>query len=314
MKCLVTGGAGFIGSHIVEALLERNASVRVIDNLSTGDRGNLSSVSQDVEFVDGDIRCPETLAAVMSGMDYVFHQAALPSVARSVADPVKTHTVNATGTLNVLVAARDAGVRRVIYAGSSSAYGNTKILPKVETMSAQPLSPYAIAKHVGGQYCKVFHQLYDLETVALRYFNVFGPRQSPGSPYAGVIPIFMEHLVAGTSPIINGDGNQSRDFTYVANVVYANLLASEAPEASGELFNVGCGERASINQLFHHLRTIMGVSIRPSYSEPRAGDVRDSQADISKAQRILGYEPKVDLIDGLRATVRWFSSHVVDAS
>jgi len=306
MNCLVTGGAGFIGSHIIDGLLEYGASIRVLDNLSTGSIDNISHILNDIEFIEGDIRDVVLLTKAMQNIDYVFHQAALPSISRSIKAPVETHNVNATGSLQVLIAARDANVKRVIYAGSSSVYGNTEILPKVESMYCQPISPYALTKYIGEQYCKIFSNLYGLETVVLRYFNIFGPRQNPFSTYAGVIPTFIRCLMEGKSPKIYGDGLQSRDFTYVANAVHANLLAMKAQILTCETFNIACGERITIKELFDKLNAIFGVNVKPDYYDSRPGEVRHSFADISKARELLGYEPKVALFKGLEQTVKYF--------
>ncbi len=306
MKVVVTGGAGFIGSHLVEALLGRGDQVVVLDDFSTGRRENLEPFGDRIELVEGSITDPTACARAMLGADYVLHQAALGSVPRSVADPVTTHEVNLTGTLNVLVAARDAGVRRVVYAASSSAYGDTPVLPKHEGMAPLPRSPYAVTKLAGEEYCRAFFASYGLETVALRYFNVFGARQDPNSRYAAVIPLFFAAALEGRSPEIFGDGEQTRDFTHVHNVVRANLLALEAPAAAlGEVFNVGCGSRISINQLWRGTRDIVGAAVEPVYLEPRAGDVRDSLASLDRAHALLGYEPEVGLEEGLRRTAEW---------
>jgi nucleoside-diphosphate-sugar epimerase len=304
---LVTGGAGFIGSHLVEELIHRGEQVRVVDDLVTGKRQNLAHIA-DVEFIEGDLSDLDVARRVMSGVEYVLHQAAIPSVPRSVLDPVASHRANVDATLNVLVAARDARVRRVVYAGSSSAYGNTPALPKVETMVPSPLSPYALQKLVGEHYCQMFTRLYGLETVTTRYFNVFGPRQDPASPYSGVISLFISALCDGRRPTIYGDGEHTRDFTFVANVVDGVLRACRSQAANGEVVNVATGGRISLNQLFNILKDLIGANVEPTYAEPRAGDVRDSQADISKAHRILGYEPTVDFYEGLRQTVAWYRS------
>jgi nucleoside-diphosphate-sugar epimerase len=301
---LVTGGAGFIGSHLAEALVGRGERVRVVDNLSTGKRRNLEHLPS-VEFLEGDLADPDVARRAMTGVEYVLHQAAIPSVPRSVQDPVTSNRANIDATLNVLVAARDVGVRRVVYAGSSSAYGDTPTLPKVETMPTAPLSPYALQKLVGEQYGQLFTRLYGLETVTIRYFNVFGPRQDPSSPYSGVISLFISALCDGRRPTIHGDGGQTRDFTYVANVVDGVLRACTADEASGEVFNVATGGRISLNHLFRTVRDLVGASGEPEYGPPRAGDVRDSQADITKARRVLGYEPIVPFEQGLEQTVAW---------
>jgi nucleoside-diphosphate-sugar epimerase len=300
---LVTGGAGFIGSHISEALVRRGQRVRVVDSLVTGYARN---VRDGVEFVQGDLADPAVAKAAVAGMDYVIHQAAIPSVPRSVEKPEESHRANIDGTLQVLLAARNAKVKRVVFAGSSSVYGDTEVLPKTEAMPTNPLSPYALQKLMGEMYLKMFTRLYGLETVTTRYFNVFGPRQDPGSPYSGVISLFIKALSEGTQPVIYGDGEQTRDFTYVTNVVDGVLRAAETPGVGGEVFNVATNNRTSLNQLLATLKKIFGSNVEPIYREPRAGDVRDSQADISKAQQMLGYQPTVGLEEGLRKTVDWF--------
>jgi UDP-glucose 4-epimerase len=306
--CLVTGGAGFIGSHLVEALVNRGDEVRVIDNLSTGSLSNLDAVSDRVELLDGDITDLETVRWSMRGVEVVYHQAALPSVPRSVADPLATHQVCANGTLHVLLAAREAGVRRVVYAASSSAYGNSARLPKRESDPPGPLSPYAVAKLAGEHYCGAFSQVYGLETVRLRYFNVFGPRQAPDSPYAAVIPRFIEAMSQGRGPLIHGDGEQSRDFTFIEDVVRANLLAAEAPAAlcSGRVYNIACGRRTSLLELVAHLNSLLGTRLSAAHDAPRAGDVRHSLADIERASQDLGYQPRVEVFAGLRRCVEWW--------
>ena len=301
---LVTGGAGFIGSHLAEELIRRGNRVRIVDNLITGKRHNLDDLP-DADFLEGDLADADVARRAVDGMDYVLHQAAIPSVPRSVKDPVTSNRANIDASLNVLVAARDAGVRRVVYAGSSSAYGNTPTLPKREDMPANPLSPYALQKLVAEQYGQMFTRLYGLETVTIRYFNVFGPRQDPGSPYSGVISLFSTALLEGRQPVIYGDGEQTRDFTYIANVVDGVLRACEAADASGEVINVATGRRVSLNELLRTMNRIVGTNIEAVYREPREGDVRDSQADISKARRLLGYTPLVNLEDGLRRTLDW---------
>ena len=302
---LVTGGAGFIGSHLAEELVRRGERVRVADSFITGKRDNLKHIP-GVELIEGDLADLAVAERAVAGVDYVLHQAAIPSVPRSVQDPITSNRANIDASLNVLVAARDAGVRRVVYAGSSSAYGDTPTLPKVETMGTAPLSPYALQKLVAEQYCQMFTRLYGLETVTIRYFNVFGPRQDPSSPYSGVISLFIRALVEGRQPTIYGDGEQTRDFTYVANVVDGVLRACTASDASGEVINVATGGRISLNQLFNALKGLTGADVNPIYAEPRAGDVRDSQADISKARSLLGYQPLVALDQGLEQTVAWF--------
>ncbi len=304
---LVTGGAGFIGSHMAEELLRRGDKVRIVDSLITGYLHNLAHVP-GAEFIHGDLADVDVARRAVAGVDYVLHQAAIPSVPRSVEDPITSNRANIDASLNLLVAARDASVRRVVYAGSSSAYGNAPTLPKVETMAAAPLSPYALQKLVVEQYCRMFTELYGLETVTIRYFNVFGPRQDPSSPYSGVISLFISALCEGRQPTIYGDGEQTRDFTYVANVVDGVLRACHAAAANGEVINVATGGRISLNQLFRTMRDLLGATVEPRYVEPRAGDVRDSQADISKAQRLLGYEPMVGFEEGLQRTVAWYKT------
>jgi nucleoside-diphosphate-sugar epimerase len=303
---LVTGGAGFIGSHISERLLRDGHGVRVLDNFVSGKEENLKDIGGEVELVRGDIRDPQVLAEAMKGVYVVFHEAALGSVPRSVADPMTTHEVNMTGTLNVLLAARDAGVRRVVYASSSSVYGETKELPKREDIKPQPLSPYALSKLAGEHYITIFKHVYGFEAVSLRYFNIFGPRQDPESQYAAVIPRFVTALMTGNRPVIYGDGMQSRDFTYVENVVEANLLASEADGVAGHAFNIACGGRFTLLDLLGKLKQIIGSDIEPIHEPARVGDVRDSQAGIEAAQQALGYGVKVDFDEGLRRTAEWF--------
>jgi nucleoside-diphosphate-sugar epimerase len=301
---LVTGGAGFVGSHLTEELVRRGHRVRVVDSLVTGKRRNVDHVP-GVEFIEGDLADAGVAETAVDGMDFVLHQAAIPSVPRSVKDPVTSNRANITASLNLLVAARDAGVKRLVYAGSSSAYGNTPTLPKREDMPTNPLSPYALQKLVVEQYCGMFTRLYGLETVTTRYFNVFGPRQDPGSPYSGVISLFSTALLEGRSPVIYGDGEQTRDFTYVANVVDGVLRACEAPNIGGQMMNIATGGRISLNNLLQTLNRILGTTVTAVYREPRAGDVRDSQADITRARTLLGYAPAVDLEEGLRRTLDW---------
>src|SRR4051794_11726964 len=302
---LVTGGAGFIGSHLSTELVRRGHRVRVADSLITGKKSNLDHIAQ-VEFLEGDLADEAFAHRVAQGCDYVLHQAAIPSVPRSVKDPITSNRANVDATLNVLVAARDAGVKRLVFAASSSAYGDTPTLPKHEGMPTGPLSPYALQKVVGEQYLQMFTRLYGLETVSIRYFNVFGARQDPSSPYSGVISVFATALLENRSPNIYGDGEQTRDFTYVANVVDGVLRACEAPGASGEIINVATGGRISLNRLFRAMRDIIGGSVEPTYLPGRQGDVRDSQADISKARTLLGYEPIVSFEDGLADTIEWY--------
>ena len=308
-RFVVTGGAGFIGSNIVDRLVNGGNEVVVIDNLLTSSMDNLKDIMSRIKFVNGDIQDLDLLVREFEGVDYVLHQAALASVPRSIENPIASNQNNIDGTLNVLVAARDAGVKRVVYAASSSAYGNTPTLPKHEGMASDPLSPYAIMKLVGEQYCKVFYNIYGLETVSLRYFNVFGPRQDPNSQYAAVIPKFITAMLNDERPVIYGDGEQSRDFTYVQNNVDANLLACTAPNAAGKMFNVACGERITLNQLVELLNDILGKDIDPVYKEERAGDVKHSLADISLARDIMRYEPEYGFKEGLLKTVEWFKHH-----
>jgi nucleoside-diphosphate-sugar epimerase len=302
---LVTGGAGFIGSHLSEEVARRGHRVRVADSLITGKRSNLAHVP-GVELIEGDLADLEFAKRVADGCDYVLHQAAMPSVPRSVTDPITSNRANVDGTLNILVASRDAGVKRLVVAGSSSAYGDTPTLPKHEGMPSDPMSPYALQKVVGEQYLRMFTRLYGLETVCIRYFNVFGPRQDPTSPYSGVISVFATALIENRPPRIYGDGEQTRDFTYVANVVDGVLRACEAPNASGEIINVATGGRISLNKLFYAMRDIVGGTLEPIYGESRQGDVRDSQADIRKAKALLGYEPIVSFEEGLARTITWY--------
>jgi nucleoside-diphosphate-sugar epimerase len=303
---LVTGGAGFIGSHLAEELVRRGERVRVVDSLITGKRHNLSHLPQ-VEFLHGDLADATIARRAVDGVDYVLHQAAIPSVPRSIEDPVTSNRANIDATLTLLVEARDAKVKRVVYAGSSSAYGNSPAMPKVETMPTAPLSPYGLQKLVAEQYCQLFTALYGLETVTTRYFNVFGPRQDPSSPYSGVISLFISALCAGRRPKIYGDGEHTRDFTYVANVVDGVLRACHTPGIAGEVINVATGGRVSLNHLFRSVGALTGADgIEPVHEAARVGDVKDSQADIGKARRLLGYEPGVSFEEGLARTVAWY--------
>jgi UDP-glucose 4-epimerase len=306
-KYLVTGAAGFIGRSIAAALRARGDSVRGVDNFITGKRANLVGL-EGMEFVECDLADPDASKRACAGIDVVFHEAALASVPRSVADPISTNLHCVTATLNLLVAARASGVRRVVYAGSSSAYGDTPTLPKHEQMLPNPISPYAVAKLAGEQYMRAFARVYGLETVVLRYFNVFGPYQDPGSHYSGVLAIFCRKMLAGEQPTIYGNGEQSRDFTYIDNVVHANLLASEAPaeKVSGQVMNAATGSRVTLNETFRVLCELTGYDGTPAYAEPRAGDIRDSLADIRLAGELLGYKPVVDFREGLRRTVEWY--------
>lgn len=301
-RVLVTGGAGFIGSHLTERLLEEGHDVRVLDNFATGHRENLSGVFAQVELIEGDIQSYERVHHAVRGCELVFHQAALPSVPRSIQDPLTSTNVNVIGTLNVLLAARDAGIRRVVYASSSSVYGANPELPKRTDAMPAPISPYAVAKLAGEGLCRSFFHVFGLETISLRYFNVFGPRQDPLSPYAAVIPRFIEAFLDGIPPTVYGDGEQSRDFTYVDNAVLATVLAADADDVSGEVFNVACGERASLNDLLDQLRAVSGGQIEARYTDPRPGDVRHSLADIAPTREKLGYEPLVDVRSGIRRT------------
>lgn len=308
-KYLVTGAAGFIGRSIAAALLKRGDSVRGIDNFITGRRSNLAGL-ENMEFVEGDLTDPQQCADACNGIEIVFHEAALASVPRSVADPASTNLHCVTATLNLLVAARGAGVRRVVFAGSSSAYGDTPVLPKREDMLPNPISPYAVAKLAGEQYMRAFARVYGLETVVLRYFNVFGPFQDPTSHYSGVLAVFCRRMLAGEQPTIYGDGEQSRDFTYIDNVVHANLLAADAPaeKVSGQMMNAATGSRITLNETFRILQDLTAYKGEPAYEKPRSGDIRDSLADITLASQLLGYKPIVEFREGLRRTVEWYRS------
>jgi nucleoside-diphosphate-sugar epimerase len=315
-RYLVTGGAGFIGSHLVEELLRRGEMVRVVDNLSSGRRDNLAAAAAAAgapvpELVEGDLAEASVAAASVAGVDYVLHQAAIPSVPRSVAEPIASNRANIDATLQLLVAARDAGVRRVVFAGSSSVYGDAAELPKHEGMPLKPLSPYALQKQAGEQYLRLFTSLYGLDTVTTRYFNVFGPRQDPSSPYSGVISLFIRAVLDGRSPIIFGDGEQTRDFTYVANTVDGVLRAAVAPGIGGEVINVATNGRVSLTMLLAEVQRLLGTALTPTFLPARAGDIRDSQADIAKAARLLGYAPAVPFAEGLRRTVEWAAGRPV---
>lgn len=306
---LVTGGAGFIGSHIASALIAAGARVRVLDDLSTGHRENIDEIGGEVDFIHGSVADENLLAKALDSVEVVFHEAAIPSVPRSVEAPRQSHIASVDGTFSLLLAARDKKVRRVVYAASSSAYGDQPTLPKSEQMLPDPLSPYAVAKLVGEYYCQVFTRVYGLETVSLRYFNVFGPRQDPGSQYSGVVSRFISALLSAEQPVIYGDGEQSRDFTYIDNVVAANLSAAEANDASGKVINIANGERVTLNQLLSELKDLTGKQdVKATYLEPRVGDVRHSLADISMARKLLGYQSKVDLREGLQRTIDWWKS------
>jgi UDP-glucose 4-epimerase len=305
---LVTGGAGFIGSHLVDGLLAAGFRVRLLDDFSSGREENVAHLNGSAELLRGDLRDRALLARALAGVEVVFHQAAVPSVPRSVAEPERTNDVNVTGTLGLLEASRAAGVRRVVFASSSSAYGDTEVLPKVETLPPCPLSPYALQKYAGERYCQLYHRLYGLETVALRYFNVYGPRQNPKSEYAAVIPRFATACLAGEAPVVFGDGEQTRDFTFVADAVAANLLAADAPRAAGEVVNVAGGRRVSLNALLGELQELTGARIPARHEPARRGDVRDSLADLGRARELLGYAPRVDLRTGLARTVSFLKA------
>lgn len=305
MTCsVVTGGAGFIGSHLAAHLVEQNHEVRVVDDLSTGNIHNLDPVKDDIDFFQGSVCDSSLMNDLCNGANLVFHQAALASVQRSVKNPIATNRINVEGTLQVLHSAHEAGVRRVIYASSSSVYGDAPSLPKTESMPRLPKSPYASSKAAAEFYCQNYAELFELETVSLRYFNVFGPRQDPSSQYAAVIPVFISAMLDGHSPTVFGDGEQSRDFTYIDDVVQANMLAAETSEASGRTFNVGCGRRHTLNELLNALQGFIDVDVSPTYTDERPGDVRHSQADISRAREILGYCPSVSFEEGLKKTVQ----------
>jgi UDP-glucose 4-epimerase len=306
---LITGGAGFIGSNIVEELVRRGERVRVLDNFSTGKRENIASFLGDIELIEGDLRHLDTVRQATEGIGYILHQGALPSVPKSIDNPLDTDEANVRGTLNLLVAARDAGVKRVVYASSSAIYGDTPTLPKTEEMKPAPLSPYAVSKLAGEHYCQVFYQVYGLETVDLRYFNVFGPRQDPTSQYAAVIPKFVTAMLRGEQPVIYGDGERSRDFSYVTNVVQANLLAATAPGVGGQVFNIACGQRYNLLELVATINRILGTDIAPVHTAPRVGDVRHSLADISRARKMLGYQVEVEFEEGLRRLIAWYKEH-----
>ena len=306
---LVTGGAGFIGSGIVEELVRRGEAVRVLDNFSTGRRENIAPFLKDIELIGGDLRHLDTVRQAVDGVDYILHQGAVPSVPKSIDDPLDTDESNVRGTLNLLVAARDAGVKRVVCASSSAVYGDTPTLPKTEEMKPAPLSPYAVSKLAGEHYCRVFYQVYSLETVALRYFNVFGPRQDPTSQYAAVIPKFVTAMLKGEQPVIYGDGQQSRDFSHVTNVVQANLLAATAPDVIGQVFNIACGQGYNLLELVAAINQILGTDITPIHTAPRVGDIKHSLADIAKAREMLSYQVEVEFKEGLRRLIAWYEEH-----
>ncbi len=307
MDFLVTGGAGFIGSHLIAGLLERGHKVRAVDDFSSGKRANLAPFEGRIDIIEGDIADPDVCRRVCDGVRVVLHEAAMPSVPKSIADPAASHRANVQGTFNMLQAARDAGVKRFVSAASSSAYGESPTLPKIESMPTSPLSPYAVQKLTGEQYCRVFALCYGLQTISLRYFNVFGPRQDPKSQYAAAIPAFVTQILADRPPTVYGDGEQTRDFTYIENVINANLLAAEAPKTSGEIINIACGEHMTINEIIARINKLTGKSVRPNYLDPRPGDIKHSWADIQLAGEVIGYRPTVEFDDGLERTIKWYS-------
>jgi UDP-glucose 4-epimerase len=311
MRCLVTGGAGFIGSHLTDRLVSDGHDVTVLDNLATGLESNLEAVRSKIKFINGDLRNLETVREAVDAQDVIFHLGALGSVPRSIDDPITTNAVNVNGTLNILVAAKDAGVKRLIYASSSSVYGDTPVLPKVETMPMRPLSPYALSKVTAEEYFRVFHSVYGLETVSLRYFNVFGPRQRPDSQYAAVIPKFVTALLNNQAPIVHGDGTQSRDFTYVLNNVEANILVATAPanKVAGRVFNIACDDQHSLLKLIEVINTTLGTQIKPEFVASRAGDVRDSRADVRLAREAFSYEPRIGFLEGMALTIQSYKDH-----
>ncbi|MBI3584080.1 MAG: SDR family oxidoreductase [Nitrospinae bacterium] len=306
MNYLITGGAGFIGSNIAKRLVRDGESVRVIDNFSTGKRNNIDEIKDKIDLIEGDIRDTETVLKAAKDIDFIIHQAALPSVPRSIKDPITANDVNVTGTLNLLNAAKNSKIKRFVYASSSSVYGDTPILPKREDMPPNPQSPYAVTKLTGEYYCSVFYKVYKLPTVSLRYFNVFGPFQDPESQYAAVIPKFINAVLQHNSPVVYGDGEQSRDFTFIDNVVDANILSCRNDKSSGKVFNIACGNRYTLNRLLTEVSYLTGNKANPQFIEPRSGDIRHSQADISIARDLIGYRPKIDFREGLKRTVEWF--------
>ncbi len=310
-KFLVTGGAGFIGSNICKELISQGCFVRVVDNLLTGKRSNLDSIIDKIEFVQADMGDTEVAKSVMKDIDVVLHQGALPSVPLSVENPAPTHQHCVDATFTLLLAARDTGVRRFVYAGSSSAYGDTPTLPKVESMTPLPLSPYAVAKLVGEYYCSVFYQVFGLETITLRYFNVFGPYQNPESQYAAAIPAFVTSILNDKPPTIYGDGEQSRDFTYIDNVVHANLLAARVKETKGQVVNIACGLAVTVNEIIAMINEATGKSIKPNYTDPRPGDVKHSLADITLAKELIGFEPVISFEDGLKLAIDWYRDNLI---
>lgn len=310
-RFLITGGAGFIGSNICRELVKQGAFVRVVDNLLTGKKSNLAGVIDSIEFIEADMGDEQVARAAMKDIDIVLHQGALPSVPRSVEDPAATHRHCVDATFTLLLAARDAKIKRFVYAASSSAYGDSPSLPKVETMTPNPLSPYAAAKLFGEYYCSVFARVFGLETICLRYFNVFGPYQNPKSQYAAAIPAFVTHILRDQPPTIYGDGEQSRDFTYIDNVVHANLLAARAPKTSGQAINIACGQRVTLNEVIGLINQHLGRNVKPIYTDPRPGDVKHSLADISKARELIGYEPVISFADGLAKAIKWYSENLM---
>jgi nucleoside-diphosphate-sugar epimerase len=309
-KFLVTGGAGFIGSNLCKRLVAEGCFVRVVDNLLTGKRSNLAPILDKIEFIEADMGDPEVARAAMQGIDVVFHEGALPSVPRSVDDPVSSHQHCVDATFALLIAARDARVKRFVYAASSSAYGDTPTSPKVETIRPDPLSPYAVGKLVGEYYCSVFAKVYGLETICLRYFNVFGPQQDPASQYAAAIPAFITAILKDQPPTIYGDGEQSRDFTYIDNVVHANLLAARATKTAGQVVNVACGEAVTVNAIIAMINRLLGKDVKPVYVPPRAGDIKHSLADITAARKLLGFEPVVLFREGLERSIDWYRKNL----
>jgi nucleoside-diphosphate-sugar epimerase len=311
MKFLVTGGAGFIGSNICRELIAQDCFVRVVDNLLTGKKSNLDSIIDEIDFVEADMGETEVAQSVMKDIDVVLHQGALPSVPLSVENPAPTHRHCVDATFTLLLAARDAGVKRFVYAGSSSAYGDTPTLPKVESMKSVPLSPYAVAKLVGEHYCSVFYKVFGLETITLRYFNVFGPYQNPKSQYAAAIPAFVTSILNDKPPTIYGDGEQSRDFTYIKNVVHANLLAARAKETKGQVVNIACGQAVTVNNIIAMINDATGKNVKPNYTDSRPGDVKHSLADISLAKELIGFEPIVSFEDGLQLAIDWYRDNLI---
>lgn len=307
MDFLVTGGAGFIGSHLIAGLLARGHEVRAVDDFSSGKRANLAPFEGRIDMIEGDIADPDVCRRVCDGVRVVLHEAAVPSVPQSIADPATSHRANVQGIFNMLQAAREAGVKRFVSAASSSAYGESPTLPKIESMPTSPLSPYAVQKLTGEQYCRVFALCYGLETISLRYFNVFGPRQDPKSQYAAAIPAFVTAILADRPPTIYGDGEQTRDFTYIENVINANLLAAEAPMTRGEIVNIACGEHITINEIISRINEVAGKNVRPNHVDPRDGDIKHSWADIQLAEKVIGYRPTIKFDDGLERTIKWYS-------